>query len=192
MLLIISQTPPFKQKSTSMSKKPRSPFAKSLLDDEPYFDNQELIDHGQNDYSSAKSDYSSFKSNYTPTKPEIIEAEIDEVFMDPEDEFYTLNELEQLEDKSMAYMAASFKHIKFKKNPQYEKALKLQALQKKIYQDIINAIGLVKIFKQGLQEMRDFAWKYLFVEVSSFCEKKQYQCPKDAWMTNMWIKKDHE
>ena len=42
--------------------------------------------------------------------------------MDPEDEFYTLEEQEQMEDKSMTYMAARFKHIKFTMNPQYKKA----------------------------------------------------------------------
>ncbi|WOH08279.1 hypothetical protein DCAR_0727717 [Daucus carota subsp. sativus] len=45
-----------------------------------------------------------------------------------------------------------------------------QALQRKD-QDIINAIGLVKISKQGLQEMRDSGWESLLIEVSSFCVK---------------------
>lgn len=65
------------------------------LADEPYFSYQELIDFGQFEYSSAKSDYSSVKSEYTPTKPKIIEDKIDEVFMNPTDEFYTLEELQQ-------------------------------------------------------------------------------------------------
>ena len=60
--------------------------ATALLADEPYFGDQELIDYGQNDYSSAKSNYSSVKSEYTQTKPKIIEAEIDEVSMDLEDD----------------------------------------------------------------------------------------------------------
>ena len=37
----------------------------SILADVPYFAYQELIDYGQNNYSSAKSDYSSVKSEYT-------------------------------------------------------------------------------------------------------------------------------
>ena len=34
------------------------------------------------------------KSEYTPKNPEIVEAEVDEVLMNPEDEFYTLEELD--------------------------------------------------------------------------------------------------
>ena len=94
----------------------------TLLADEPQFSYQELIDFGQFEYLSANSDYSSVKSKYTPTKPKIIEAEIDEVSMNPTDEFYTLEELQQLEDKSMAYMDAKFKHINFRRNPRYNKA----------------------------------------------------------------------
>ena len=44
------------------------------------------------------------------------------------------------------------------------------ALQRK-YEGIINAIGLVKIFKQRIQEMRDSGWESLVIEVSSFYEK---------------------
>ena len=56
-----------------------------FLADEPYFVYQELINYGQNDYSSTKSDYSSVKSEYTLTKPEIIEADFG-VYMDLEEE----------------------------------------------------------------------------------------------------------
>ncbi|XP_017235240.1 uncharacterized protein LOC108209045 [Daucus carota subsp. sativus] len=52
-----------------------------------------------------------------------------------------------------------------------------QALQIKD-QDIINAIGLVKISKQRLQEMRDCGWDSLLIEVSSFCEKNNINVPK--------------
>ena len=52
-----------------------------------------------------------------------------------------------------------------------------QALQRKD-QDIINAIGLVKISKQRLQEMRDSGWESLLIEVSSFCEKNNINVPK--------------
>ena len=62
------------------------------------------------------------KSEYTDAKPEVIKAEIDENSIYPEDEFYTLEEFEQLEDNSMAYMSARFKHIKFGKNPRYKKS----------------------------------------------------------------------
>lgn len=45
-----------------------------------------------------------------------------------------------------------------------------QALQRKD-QDIVNAMILVKLSKQRLQQMRDDGWKQLLSEVLSFCEK---------------------
>lgn len=89
----------------------------ALITDEPYFGYQQLVEYSINDHTVTQSDCSSVKTDYPSTKSEIVEAEIDEVSVDPEDEFYTQEELEQLEDKSMAYMAARFKHIKFRKNP---------------------------------------------------------------------------
>ena len=38
-----------------------------------------------------------------------------------EDEFYTLEELEDLGDKSMAYLAGKFKHIRFRNNPRFQR-----------------------------------------------------------------------
>ena len=92
-----------------------------LIADQPYFGYQQLVEFGINDHTVAQSDCSSVKADYPSTKSEIVEAEIDEVSGELEDEFYTQEELEQLEDKSMAYMAARFKHIKFRKNPRYKK-----------------------------------------------------------------------
>ena len=40
---------------------------------------------------------------------------------------------------------------------------------RKKYQDIVNAIDLVKVSKQRLQVMRDDEWKSLLTEVSLFC-----------------------
>ncbi|XP_063942844.1 uncharacterized protein LOC135150464 [Daucus carota subsp. sativus] len=94
----------------------------ALIADEPYFGYQQLVEYGINDHTVAQSACSSVKTDYPTTKSEIVEVEIDEVSVDPEDEFYTREELEQLEDKSMAYMAARFKHIKFSRNPRYKKA----------------------------------------------------------------------
>ena len=37
-----------------------------------------------------------------------------------EDEFYSMEELEQLENKTMAYMAGKFKNLKFRRNPKYK------------------------------------------------------------------------
>lgn len=52
---------------------------------------------------------------------EIIEVGSKEINLDAdESEYYTLEELEQLEDKSMAYLAVKFSHIHFKRNPKYE------------------------------------------------------------------------
>ena len=51
----------------------------------------------------------------------IIEAEIatgDQAGND--DDYYTMEELDQLEDESMAYLAGRFKHIKFRRNPKYK------------------------------------------------------------------------
>ena len=51
----------------------------------------------------------------------IIEAEIatgDQAGND--DDYYTLEELDQLEDESMVYLAGRFKHIKFRRNPKYK------------------------------------------------------------------------
>ncbi|KAL4594939.1 hypothetical protein ACB092_12G055100 [Castanea dentata] len=44
------------------------------------------------------------------------------------------------------------------------------ALQKK-RQDIVNAMTLVRVFKQRLQMMRDDEWEALLTEVSTFCSK---------------------
>ena len=93
------------------------PKTTALIADQQYFVYQQLANYGQNEIFN-QSDYSSIKSEYTPAKPELVEVEVDEVSMDPEDEFYTLEEQEQMEDKSMTYMAARFKHIKFTMNPQ--------------------------------------------------------------------------
>lgn len=54
-------------------------------------------------------------------KEEIIEAELASVNLNAdESEYYTLEELEQMEDKSMAYLAGKFSHIRFKRNPRYK------------------------------------------------------------------------
>ncbi|KAK1365672.1 hypothetical protein POM88_041233 [Heracleum sosnowskyi] len=54
-------------------------------------------------------------------KEEIIEAEMDSVNLGAdESDYYTLEELEQMEDKTMAYLAAKFSHIRFKRNPKYK------------------------------------------------------------------------
>ena len=36
-----------------------------------------------------------------------------------DDDYYTMEELDQLEDKTIAYLATVFKHIKFRRNPKY-------------------------------------------------------------------------
>lgn len=52
---------------------------------------------------------------------EVLEAELEDVNPEAdESEYYTLEELEQLKDKSMAYLAAKFSHIRFKRNPRYK------------------------------------------------------------------------
>ena len=54
-------------------------------------------------------------------KEVIIEAEMDSANLGAEEsEYYTLEELEQMEDKTMAYLAAKFSHIRFKRNPKYK------------------------------------------------------------------------
>ena len=66
----------------------------ALIADEPYFGYQQLVEYGINDHTATQSDCSSIKTDYPSTKSEIVEAEIDEVSADPEDEFYTQEELE--------------------------------------------------------------------------------------------------
>ncbi|KAK1365621.1 hypothetical protein POM88_041182 [Heracleum sosnowskyi] len=54
-------------------------------------------------------------------KEVIIEAEMDSVNLGvDESDYYTLEELDQMEDKTMAYLAANFSHIRFKRNPKYK------------------------------------------------------------------------
>ncbi|XP_062075933.1 uncharacterized protein LOC133780069 [Humulus lupulus] len=50
-------------------------------------------------------------------------------------------------------------------------------------QDILNAMCLVKICKQQLQNMRENGWDYLLDKVSSFCKKNDINIPKmdDIW-----------
>ncbi|XP_026422472.1 zinc finger MYM-type protein 1-like [Papaver somniferum] len=56
-----------------------------------------------------------------------------------------------------------------------------EALQRK-YQDIVNAMKLVRICKTRLQEMRDNGWNDLLSEVSSFCEQHKIKvvCMNDS------------
>ncbi|KAK1379987.1 hypothetical protein POM88_026731 [Heracleum sosnowskyi] len=50
-----------------------------------------------------------------------IEAEMDSVNLGvDESDYYTLEELEQMEDKTMAYLATNLSHIRFKRNPKYK------------------------------------------------------------------------
>ncbi|KAK1374747.1 hypothetical protein POM88_030940 [Heracleum sosnowskyi] len=57
----------------------------------------------------------------TNRKEVIIEAEMDSVNLGvDESDYYTLEELEQMEDKTMAYLAAKFSHNRFKRNPKYK------------------------------------------------------------------------
>ena len=54
-------------------------------------------------------------------KPEIVEADFTEsTHGSDEDDFYTMEELEQLENKTMAYMAGKFKNLRFRRNPKYK------------------------------------------------------------------------
>ena len=64
----------------------------ALIADEPYFGYQQLVEYGINDHTVRQSDCSSVKADYPSTKYEIVEAEIDEVSVEPEDEFYTQEE----------------------------------------------------------------------------------------------------
>ncbi|XP_016191640.1 zinc finger MYM-type protein 1-like [Arachis ipaensis] len=52
-----------------------------------------------------------------------------------------------------------------------------QALQRND-QDIVNAMALVKVFKQRLQTIRDDGWSLLLDEVSLFCDKYNITVPK--------------
>ena len=53
----------------------------------------------------------------------IVEAEIVvEAQSSDADDYYTLEELEDMEDKSMAYMAGKFKHIRFRRNPKFQRS----------------------------------------------------------------------
>ena len=54
-------------------------------------------------------------------KQEIVEAEFTESTQESdEDDFYSMEELEQLENKTMAYMAGKFKNLRFRRNPKYK------------------------------------------------------------------------
>ena len=54
-------------------------------------------------------------------KHEVVEAKLTVTSQDgDEDDFYSMEELEQLENKTMAYMAEKFKNLKFRRNPKYK------------------------------------------------------------------------
>ena len=54
-------------------------------------------------------------------KQEVVEADYNEsTHGSDEDDFYTMEELEQLENKTMAYMAGKFKNLRFRRNPKYK------------------------------------------------------------------------
>ena len=54
-------------------------------------------------------------------KQEIVEADFTESTHETDkDDFYTMEELEQLENKTMAYMAGKFKNLRFRRNPKYK------------------------------------------------------------------------
>ena len=54
-------------------------------------------------------------------KQEIVEADFTEsTHGSDEDDFYTMEELEQLENKTTAYMVEKFKNLRFRKNPKYK------------------------------------------------------------------------
>ena len=54
-------------------------------------------------------------------KQEVVEADyIESTHGSDEDDFYTMEELEQLENKTMAYMAGKFKNLRFRRNPKYK------------------------------------------------------------------------
>ncbi|KAL3846209.1 hypothetical protein ACJIZ3_003612 [Penstemon smallii] len=58
-----------------------------------------------------------------------------------------------------------------------------QALQRKD-QDIVNAMRLVKVSKDRLQETRDEGWAHLLEEVTYFCSKYEIEIPS---MTNVYV-----
>lgn len=89
-----------------------------LLADEPSYDYQALMESNRLEYLHAQIDYLSFRPEHTLAKSEISEIKIYKVSVDSKDEFYTLEKLDQLEDKSMYRL----KHINFRKNLRYEKA----------------------------------------------------------------------
>ena len=54
-------------------------------------------------------------------KHEIVEADFTEsTHESDEDDFYTMEELEQLENKTMVYVAGKFKNLRFRRNPKYK------------------------------------------------------------------------
>ena len=54
-------------------------------------------------------------------KQEIVEAEFTESAQESdEDDFYSMEELEQLEKKIMPYMAGKFKNLRLRRNPKYK------------------------------------------------------------------------
>ena len=54
-------------------------------------------------------------------KQEIVEAEFTEsTHESDEDDFYSMEELEQLENKTMDYMAGKFKNLRFRRNPKIQ------------------------------------------------------------------------
>ena len=59
-------------------------------------------------------------------KPQMVKEEIIDAEMTPdplasdENDYYTLEELDQLEDQSMAYLAGRIKNIRFRRNPKYK------------------------------------------------------------------------
>ena len=54
-------------------------------------------------------------------KQKVVEVELTVSSQDDDkDDFYCKEELEQLENKTMAYMAEKFKNLKFKRNPKYK------------------------------------------------------------------------
>ena len=54
-------------------------------------------------------------------KQEIVEAKFTETYQDgDEDDFYSMEELEQVENKTMTYMEEKFKNLRFRRNPKYK------------------------------------------------------------------------
>jgi hypothetical protein len=64
-----------------------------------------------------------------------------------------------------------------------------QALQRKD-QDILNAMKLVEVSKQGLQAMREEGWNSLFEEIYVFCVKNSIVVPNidDMYQPRSWRK----